>query len=432
LQRFFSLKKSLLTYSSSTVFPLDHNCMKALANLHKLDRLSLQFPEDEVQDDDIETYVPEDIDQTIFQGQGELQRLVGYTTFGQDIYLPRFTNLRKLSLLKIRGDPGIWRTGILQIFLQSPELHHLSLSKGEDPSASDGDSLDMEPWYSLFEWICQQYHATLGKPVSLKTIHIGYCFRLPDPFIFHGIMDTQSLERLSMTLFSDDSTQWELLCRILSPSITPNLKQLSCGYVKDWEKLRAVITDERAGLGFHATWTINFQIDDKGQPHFLLDPCSDKRLACLSFRLCPKYTEYPALEHLKHCNWITHISIDVEDSFGASYEHKFPNSLPFIHQIVAKLPNLQALWVMYGWSRIFTYHRAKVIEDVRDAARQIFGASTTLRYLRLGRVAWRAHRSAGVLTLEELDEWEDEVEGPEIFHVPSPVQWSYRMDHFDW
>jgi hypothetical protein len=405
--------------------------MKALANLRKLDSLSMKFPEDEVQDSDIETHILQDIDQTIFQGQSELQPLVGYTVFGQDIYLPRFTNLHKLSLLKINGDAGIWRTGILQVLLQSPQLQHLSLSKGEDPSVSEGGSLDMESWYSLFEWICQQYHATVGKLVSLKTIRLGYCFRLPDAVKFHGTIDTECLERLSIDLFSEDSMQWELLCRISSPSITPNLKQLSCGYVKDWDKLRALITDERPGLGFHASWKIDVQLDEQGRPHFLLDPCSNKKLAYLSFRLCPEYREYPVLKHLKNCDWITHISIDVEHSFGASYERTFPNSLPFINQMVANLPKLQALWVMYGWSRIFVYHRVKAIEDVREAAWQIFDASTTLRYLRLGRAAWRAHRNAGVLALEELDEWEDEVEGPELFHVPSPLEWSYTMDHFD-
>jgi hypothetical protein len=407
--------------------------MKALANLRKLDSLSIKFPE-ELQNSGIETYVPEDIDQTVFQGQSALQRLVGYTIFGQDIYLPRFTNLHKLSLLKINGDAGIWRTGILQIFLQSPQLHHFSLSKGEGPSASDADQLDIEPWFNLFEWICQQYHAILKKPVSLKTIRLDCFIRLPDLVKFPGIMDTECLERLSLTLFSDDSMQRELACRILSPSIAPNLKQLSCRYVKDWDKLCAVITNERQpGLGLHPSWTIDFQVDKQGRPHFLLDPCSDKKFAYISFRLSPKYTEHPALKHLKDCNWITHISIDMEDTFGASYEQRtFPNSLPFIHEMVANLPNLQALWVMYGWSLVSEYHRAEPIEYVRKAAWQIFGASTTLRYLRLGRTAWRAHRNAGVLALEELDEWEDEVEGPELFHVPSPLQLSSKMDHFDW
>lgn len=406
--------------------------MKALANLRKLDSLSMTFPEDEDPDSDVKTYLPEDIDQNMFQGQSELQQLAGYTVFGQEIYLPRFNNLHKLSLLKIDGDAGIWRTAILQVFLQSPQLQHLSLSKGQDPAASDGDGLDMESWFGLFEWICQQYSTILGKPVTLKTLRLGYCFRLPDLIKFHGIMDTECLERLSLTVSSEDLVQWDILSRLISPSTTPSLKQLSCGYVEDSDTLRAVITNDRPDLAFHASWTINFQLDEQGLPHFLLDAYSDKRLASLSFRLCPKYTEYPALNHLKDCKWVTHVAVVVEESFSASYEHIIPNHLPFILKMVANLPKLEALWVVYGWSWTSSYHRRKIAEDIREVALHITSSSTTLRYLRLGRTAWRAHRNTGGLVLEELDEWEDEIEGPELFHVPSPLHWSDTMDHFDW
>lgn len=227
--------------------------MKALANLRKLDSLSITFPEDEDPDSNVKTYLSEDIDQNMFQGQSELQQLAGYTVFGQEIYLPRFTSLHKLSLFKIDGDAGIWRTAILQVFLQSPQLQHLSLSKGQDPAASDGDGLDMESWFGLFEWICQQYSTILGKPVALKTLRLGYCFRLPDLIKFHGIMDTKCLERLSLTFSGEDLAQWELFSALISPSITPSLKQLSCGYVEDWDKLRAVITNGRPSLAFHAS-----------------------------------------------------------------------------------------------------------------------------------------------------------------------------------
>lgn len=60
-----------------------------------------------------------------------------------------------------------------------------------------------------------------------------------------------------------------------------------------------------------------------------------------------------------------------------------------------------------------------------------------LRYIRIGSMAWRIHRilkdAAGLdCVLEELDEWEDQVEGPAEFHAPMPLPWSHLVEHAEW
>lgn len=52
-------------------------------------------------------------------------------------------------------------------------------------------------------------------------------------------------------------------------------------------------------------------------------------------------------------------------------------------------------------------------------------------------MAWRIHRilkdAAGLdCVLEELDEWEDQVEGPAEFHAPMPLPWSHLVEHAEW
>lgn len=94
--------------------------------------------------------------------------------------------------------------------------------------------------------------------------------------------------------------------------------------------------------------------------------------------------------------------------------------------ILAIQPKLEALWLI--GAGVTARFEAEAQKEAERRVLQLATSISTLRYVRLDSTSWIIHRE-GAIRLEELDAWEDQVIGPDFFHVPAPVRWSDLVRH---
>lgn len=94
--------------------------------------------------------------------------------------------------------------------------------------------------------------------------------------------------------------------------------------------------------------------------------------------------------------------------------------------ILAIQPKLEALWLIGGG--VTERFQAEAQKEAERRVLQLATEISTLRYVRLESTSWLIHRQ-GSIRLEELDAWEDQVIGPDFFHVPAPIRWSDLVTH---
>ncbi|KAJ2985062.1 hypothetical protein NUW58_g5735 [Xylaria curta] len=127
------------------------------------------------------------------------------------------------------------------------------------------------------------------------------------------------------------------------------------------------------------------------------------------------------LTPLEGCDWITDLAFEwmgIRKGFQT-----FPDSgtsgFRRICKSLRRLPALKNLWIISS---------GPVVGDASVFAAMSAKARKSLRYVRIGSSAWRIRRdwNSDAVVLEALDAWEDEVEGPEFFHVPAPLPNYYQ------
>lgn len=151
--------------------------LKVLAELPRLRNLSIGFPDKEEMYDE---YHETDIDFQIFDKGFFRRSYDGKIHPDPAIYLAHFRNLHKLSLFSVAsvmGDPQVWRIALLNIWLNSPELRVINLSKGHDPSTI---SLGKEnAWGLMLDWISNNYQQQTGRTLKLDRLVLDGYFEFP-------------------------------------------------------------------------------------------------------------------------------------------------------------------------------------------------------------------------------------------------------------
>jgi hypothetical protein len=102
-------------------------------------------------------------------------------------------------------------------------------------------------------------------------------------------------------------------------------------------------------------------------------------------------------------------------------------------EMVATMPVLNALWIIC--THDYERKEAETADAYAVAAERISEACPTLCYIKLDMYTWRTWINVKVevlMPIEVLDECEDEVEGPEFFHIPYPIPWNHKANHMDW
>ncbi|KAI1122713.1 hypothetical protein F5Y10DRAFT_68524 [Nemania abortiva] len=352
----------------------------------------------------------------------------------------RFEALERLSITNIYGDLRAWREWITQTMLDSPNIKQLSLSIARyqikrsrlyPRTNRDDEGNDPESYSNILHYISRKYKEHFGMLPTLQCIRLGLGFRIPANL--NHVVNTSELRDIYFL-----NLDWTCKCPmdISSLKVTPPLTKLSLRWLSldpwqsnsTWEASRALIS-----------FRVHFWPDLERYPDYRL---TTPRLFELSRSLlghnvgevipllpavCKGHMQY-SLEALEGSSSITDLIIRWRGHrhLGiARSEAKL--ELEGICKILEKLYALQNLWVIAAAQSEDLYCFAKVAAETLKS----------LKYIRFGqqaRAAWRIHRHASTedVLLEALDEWEDEVEGPDFFHVPQPLPNSHLMDHVDW
>jgi hypothetical protein len=395
--------------------------LKALSLLPYLESVSIDFPRD------FEIFLGFDEGRTD-ESHDYPSRM---TEYGHPWKYLAFTNLRKLSLLHLFGDVNAWKPWILQVMLDSPRLEHLSLDISRD-TCGRLDSLDAHGAKQIFSWVAKEYNGRKGYGPRLKTLRLGGGVRIPHNV--DRLLDLGELNEISVFehigVFSPSRDQMHLLPDLLSSAgIAPNLGKVCVNPLRnhDYQTLQARAATQKAAPALKLAELMlttakganlsQFQIwqhlQDLGASQILL-PRS-------AWRRGEDVDEQTRWRELARFTSITDLILEL-DSGNRMENHLFATSCSSLQP----LASLRNLWIVP-----LPIPR---ISHLFPLAHQAADVLPALQYVRVGNRAWRIHRRANCepgTTLEPLDEWEDEVEGPAFFHSPGPLPWGYHVQHFD-
>ncbi len=231
----------------------------------------------------------------------------------------------------------------------------------------------------------------------------------------------------------------------MSPFATPNLSRLSI-YNYDygfWARIEDIFSSS-------ATRTVTFSScescvgQDLEGPHFFQIASSNcaAKLQRIIFppQIQPQCDWFEDISYFRDNQEITHLALPIGLDSMVPMDDSYQNS-PFqvFCDTMGTLSNLQALWVC--WVRYpnmkHCTRSAEMTAELQRVILQLAGHCSRLSYIRVGKMAWRIHPAWNMgandgCCLEELDGWEDQVEGPADFHAPSPLPWSDWVQHAEW
>ncbi len=197
-----------------------------------------------------------------------------------------------------------------------------------------------------------------------------------------------------------------------------------------------ILPEDNPNLGLHIDWNSGFW-SSKG-PYPLFNPNSKLKASRLSVSVKGSDLKSLGDAHMPTCDWITHLFINLWRARSDLFDYVHDAPLPyFAGSLASKFPNLEGLWLydekLSHNESEDNYSDSGLSFDcsMRRNAEDIAGPFPKLRYLRLTEHDYRVHRETGELELEDLDEWEGQVEGPSFFTVPRPSRWCNNMEHFD-
>jgi hypothetical protein len=363
-----------------------------------------------------------------------------------ELKLPAFSGLQRLSLHGIWGNVNSWRTQLVQVFLNSPRLKHISLSVSLkslkllelDRRASVSDK-EFPNFFERFATHCDEDEV---QPLNLKSLRLGWKLVFPK---MSG-MAKSILNTLEEVFIDNDESQatFNNLSDVFGSSFPPKLRILSFRDrgAKTWEFLPSLLHSARTSALGDEFGIISAR-DDGHCPdlriHKLCGVPKDN-LPMIMFALDKNLDGHEtSVAQLPGPSFVTSLAIKAPEYLGDSDE--LPVILPGFCNSVTNFPALKALWIMNpfllgrGNQASETWQQAWTLQGCAVAAEQISQASRSLRYIRIGIQAWRIWRKdadESKVSLEVLDEWEDEVEGPDFFHVPFPQPWNIEMHHVDW
>ncbi|KAE9379441.1 hypothetical protein N431DRAFT_500023 [Stipitochalara longipes BDJ] len=416
---------------------ISSECMDALSKCSGLQTLAIEFPPD------IKAFLntrPEEEPRKEGNDDSKLSFQL------PQLKLPAFSGLQRLSLHGLWGDIESWRVQVLQVILTSPHLKHFSLSISPEALSRNIDrrvSLGNKDCLEFFERLSTQYGEKKDQPLNLISIRLGHRISFPKMSAIAKSINLNALEEIHISTV-EFRIVFNNLSDIFDSYFPPRLRILSFHQrgPKAWEFLPSLLDSARtSALGDELGIT-------SGGINRLRPNLSKYKLCGVKIGNLPmimfsldkdRDSHETSVPQLPGPSLITSLAITAPDYLEHSNE--LPVNFPGFCESVGNLPALKALWIMRpfdmerGDQVPEKWHHAWDVQGCALAAEQISQASRSLRYIRIGMQAWRIWRKDAdetTVSLETLDEWEDEVEGPDFFHVPFPLPLNCRIHHVDW
>ncbi|KAJ6782700.1 hypothetical protein PWT90_10516 [Aphanocladium album] len=357
--------------------------------------------------------------------------------------LERFQGLTRLTLLEIWGDIEEWKNCLVQCLVQNPGLQHLALSlhfQTRDLADVRGDASQPVPERRSFQFlcsICEQFAQLTTTRLRLRSLRVDSNIGFPEVAVLSRLTEVFFLEDIhSFAMNCHGSGEWPVDADAMYPSNTPLLKQLSFSHMvsQTWSHMDLIL--DRDGLGIRRD--LAMRSNNWDYPKTKLYHHGSQQ------RLFHGYEKAPTCRLLVKSGWplmrrgelpafqygdrINQLGLTVSYAlWDALYQREKTESLS---NILLKLPNLQALWLVPEDAIWLQKPRPQGEEKpkeshVLEAAR----ACQRLRYVRIAYESWRIRVDGSSRVLERLDAWEDEAECPDIFYSPPPLAWSDFVKH---
>lgn len=356
-----------------------------LANLPKLRNLSLSFSE---LTHALYYYKFEDIAPDIFQLASKEFSFDMQGTIHRDVawYLPKFRNLRKLSLFEV-GTEGasipIWGACLLQVLLRNRGLRVLRLSK--NANLMPQSSRTRSPWADMFRTVCNLYETTVGQALQLDEISLDTVFHPPwSPF--------------------------------------PNVVQTAVPAPEPPSQY-GVHVEFPPGQAHMISWEDGTPVHDPYRMMGLLAESQERKVHLTLRSTSPRAIE---LKRIPDYPRVTEAMVYFRSRAGSSMWT--PNPLPVFRRILAKFVNAEALW----YTQIENWFQPRPKKrQLRKMAVWLFKNLKNLKYLRLETMAWLCQRDGDKVKLIPLEPLEDQLECPDQFIVPFWPRTYTGMYHHD-
>lgn len=370
--------------------------------------------------------------------------------------LSKFRSLQRLSLLSIRGANGPWANLICDLLVRNPNLKRFNFSINHEDihqhSVVVGTSLANCATYPLIlQHVCALYSQRAKRRLRLDILHLGPQILLPES----NVLDYGSLVELYFYTNGweaefdgvdytdeDDSTEYE---DDHDPPTNPRPIHWRSSTPLSISSRGHVSADDRR-VFLEYCWTMagrlrHFDIHGYDVPNRDIIELSripeEQMIRGTELPILQLPSRFNSLVHFKGhqtSQFVTHLVIQLKQD---GWNRKGCKMLAFdqLRVLIAHLAQLEALWV-HGIA-LDSEQYVEVFNDSEARARFAFDMAKrnfSLSYIRLDKSAWKIRRRpachpSSFIQLVPLDEWEDELEGPALFHAPPLVLGSWQLNH---
>ncbi|KAI1299011.1 hypothetical protein F5Y03DRAFT_366536 [Xylaria venustula] len=418
---------NLKRFASQDVL-LSPESLQTLSSLSSLETLSIEFPENLRSFFGIDNRRPSNKIRHVAR-RSKYEHLSSYFSF---------SGLRKLSLLNIYQDLKAWRSCILGILVNSPGLESLGLSidygmvlESDDWDRRDAEESDQRVHRSLLTWLSRKYWERMGRKLHPIVLRLGDGIVLSEDL--YNDLDTKRLSQIYLKNLYRPSSEEVSVYRIPSwlfrEAITPSLKRVSLFEINDdtSQEFEASTRSNATNFEVQADCFNLYEVprNEAAKVRSLVYQTPNNLRATkimLPWLFGAEKMENSQVLGLRNWTGVTDIAFSIDD---------YVNIPTFAKTSLIHLKSLRNLWISV-W-----LDEEPETSELFDFALQLAHILPTLQYIKLTWQAWRIHRelignNVDNVVLEAFDKWEEEVEGPDFFYVPSPLPGFREDDHVDW
>lgn len=348
----------------------------------------------------------------------------GFATFAEQMC--KVHNLRSLSFLRVRGFTKLWEQLICTMLMGNNGIQHFALSTHNHDVGPTANALTK---HRMMSESCANYLAVTQQRLKLTSLHLGprldtpreaaFCYdTLKEIYFYKTDLEKDRddprrpyprhwTEGEPISMLSESRTAYTQSSK---RSLFRVLKRLAASgeRVKDWKSPCSCRLPLRHG------------------------PRSGFEMPVLELPVCHEIMA--SILDNDDLSWITHVVFQLRLPLVSSQDTDLPTAWFCVQTLAEVMPNLRAIWVHGMIDNDHSAFQAAIADDLSRQRRAVWLAmlSPSLKYVRLDTCAWRVRRPGpnGIpFALEGLDEWEDELEGPEVFHAPQTKLGSWQLNH---
>lgn len=332
-------------------------------------------------------------------------------------------NLRSLSFLKVRGFYQEWQRVIAVMFTSNSKLQHFALSvHNHDWSLIDDESEKHMMMIEICFYCCA---FAKQKRLKLQSLHLGPRLDLPQG----NLLSYDALNEVSFyQTYLVDQTRPHPRCwtRGESTSMLPASRKARTRSSR--ERLFQVLH----GIEASDTRVSEWRSQCLGHPSLCHGPRKGFEIPVLELPVCHEIMA--VILDNENLSWITHLVLQLRLPLVPSQDGGLPTAWFCAQTLVEAMPNLRGIWVHGMINDDYVVFTEAIADDASRWERAIWLAmlSASLKYVRLDTRAWRVVKpgpNGSLFALEDLDEWEDELECPAAFYAPQTKLGSWQLNH---